>query len=243
MLSFKGSLEELKQIIEKTGENGQWTELGNGSHQMKTTDGGFINWWPSNGRVNCQGKCKGRLDAVMQAALDNPGVSLVPQPGKAPAPRGRKIFIVHGHDVESRDQLELSLHRLGLDPFVLMNSSGGGKTIIEALEGKIGRDFTSDFGIALFTPDDTGYSVGDGPVKAEPRGRQNVVLETGMLLASLTRDRMAILVKGHVDLPSDLQGIIQLRFNVHVKEIMGKLCSRLQEAGIEVDAARIASVT
>jgi len=31
--------------------------------------------------------------------------------------------------------------------FCLMNSSGGGKTIIEALEGKIGRDYSSDFGI------------------------------------------------------------------------------------------------
>jgi len=39
-----------------------------------------------------------------------------------------------------------------------MNSSGGGKTIIEALEGKIGRDYSSDFGIVLITPDDVGYA-------------------------------------------------------------------------------------
>ena len=44
-----------------------------------------------------------------------------------------------------------------------MNTSGGGKTIIEALEGQIGRDYTSDFGIALMTPDDVGYSKKEGP--------------------------------------------------------------------------------
>jgi len=49
-----------------------------------------------------------------------------------------------------------------------MNSSGGGKTIIEALEGKSGRDYSSDFGIVLMTPDDVGYAKKDGPEKAEP---------------------------------------------------------------------------
>ena len=56
------------------------------------------------------------------------------------------------------------------------------------------------------------YAQSDGVDTKEPRTRQNVVLETGMLLASLTRQRMALLVKGHLELPSDLQGIIQLRF-------------------------------
>jgi predicted nucleotide-binding protein len=70
---------------------------------------------------------------------------------------------VHGHDNEGRDQLELALRRPGLEPFVLMNSGGGGQTIIEAIEGKIGKDYSGDFGIVLMTPDDVGYS------KKEPR--------------------------------------------------------------------------
>jgi len=37
-----------------------------------------------------------------------------------------------------------------------------------------------------------------------------------MLLSSLTRDRVAIIVKGHLELPSDLEGIIRLRiFLIH----------------------------
>jgi predicted nucleotide-binding protein len=84
-----------------------------------------------------------------------------------------------------------------------------------------------------------GYAKADGPEKAEARARENVILEIGMLLASLTRSRMALLVKGHVELPSDLQGIIQLKFNDHIRDIVPKLCSRLREAGIEIDAHKL----
>ncbi|XVJ58805.1 MAG: nucleotide-binding protein [Tepidisphaera sp.] len=139
----------------------------------------------------------------------------------------------------SRDQLELALRRLGLEPFILMNSSGDGKTIIESLEGHIGRDYSSDFGIVLMTPDDMGYAKREGDTKSEPRARQNVILETGMLLASLTRNRMALLVKGHLEIPSDLQGIIRLPFNDSIKDVIPKLCLRLREAGIELDQAKI----
>ena len=124
-----------------------------------------------------------------------------------------------------------------------MNSSGGGKTIIETLEGQIGRDFASDFGIVLMTPDDFGYAKKDGDKKLEPRARQNVILEAGMLLASLTRVHMAIVVKGHLEMPSDLQGIIHLAYNDHVKEIIPKLCQRLKEAGFDIDPNQIAAAT
>jgi predicted nucleotide-binding protein len=117
----------------------------------------------------------------------------------------------------------------------------GGKTIIEALEGQIGRDYSSAFGIVLMTPDDFGYSKKGGAEKAEPRARQNVILEAGMLLSSLTRRRMAIVVKGHLEMPSDLQGVIHLGYNDHIKEIIPKLCPRLKEVGFYLDTNKIAA--
>lgn len=164
------------------------------------------------------------------------GQSLVPA-----AKASEHIFIVHVHYTEARDQLELALHRLGLEPFILMNTSGGGRTIIEALEGQIGRDYSSDFGIVLLTPDDVGYAKRDGVERAEPRARQNVILETGILLASLTRKRMAIVIKGHLEAPSDLQGIIHFGYNDHIKEIIPKLCQLLQEAGFRIDPNKVAA--
>lgn len=152
-----------------------------------------------------------------------------------------QIFIVHGHDLEARDQLELALRRLGLEPYVLMNSSGEGKTVVEALEGKIGRKHSCQFGIVLMTPDDIGYAKKDGCRKAEPRARPNVILEAGMLLSSLTRRGMAIVVKGYVEIPSDLEGIIRFEYKKHIREIVPKLCQRLEEAGFNFGPNQIAA--
>ncbi len=246
-LKFKGKLEGFQALVKAAGCSGEWTTGDNGNYQLRTTDNGIVNWSSTTGSVWFQGSGPGKSDceARVRSALSssNAGTHDAPDSASPDSSGKRHIFVVHGHDGEARDQLELALRRLGLQPFILMNSTGQGKTIIEALENKIGRDFTSDFGIALFTPDDVGYASKDGSDRAEPRARQNVVLETGMLLASLTRERMAILVKGHVELPSDLQGIIQLRFNLHVREVVAKLATRLKEAGIEVDATKIAEAT
>src|SRR4029079_11059015 len=123
-------------------------------------------WWSGTGTLQVQGQAgpKMLLEQAIAGATRLPAAKLV-----APSKSKRQIFIVHGHDAEARDQLELALRRLGLEPFVLMNTSGGGKTIIEALEGKIGRDYSSDFGIVLMTPDDMGYSKREGPDRIEPR--------------------------------------------------------------------------
>lgn len=239
---FVGSIEELKRQLDQGGIGGEWTDLEQGKYVFRSISGAVLNWWPSTGTVQIQGKeevTRGLREVVFGAkskqipstALDSPAPVEVPS----------QIFIVHGHDTDARDQLELALLRLGLKPFILINTSGGGKTIIEALEGRIGRDFSSDFGIVLLTPDDVGYSKKDGPERAEPRARQNVILETGMLLSSLTRARMAILIKGHIEVPSDLHGIIHFGYNDHLREIIPKLCQRLREAGFDLDSDKIAA--
>jgi predicted nucleotide-binding protein len=239
---FEDTIEELQALVKAAGLKGKWEDDGQGKHTFRSGDGGVLNWWPSKGTVQLQGQEKAK--AKLNKAIAGDAGTTVGEVAKAdpPSPHVPKhIFIVHGHDSDARDQLELALHRLGLKPFILMNSSGGGKTIIEALEGQIGRDFTSDFGIVLMTPDDFGYSKKDGDKKVEPRARQNVILEAGMLLASLTRSQMAIIVKGHLEMPSDLQGVIHLAYNDHVKEIIPKLCQRLKEAGFDLQPNQIAA--
>jgi predicted nucleotide-binding protein len=240
---FEGSFDALKQKVESLGIPGEWQTLGSGVESYTTVDGAKLNWWPTTKTIQFQGKSNTK--EAFQNAFNGSDAGVTSANSiNVNTPQVRPhIFLVHGHDTSSLDQLELALRRLELDPFILMNSSGHGKTIIEALEGKIGHDFSSDFGIVLMTPDDKGYAERDGEEKLEPRARQNVILETGMLLASLTRQRMAILVKGHVELPSDLQGIIQLRFNNHVREIVPKLCTRLSEAGISIDSSKISAAS
>jgi predicted nucleotide-binding protein len=64
-------------------------------------------------------------------------------------------------------------------------------------------------------------------------------MEMGMLLASLTRKRCAILTKGYVELPSNMGGVITIPFNEHVREAVPKLVQRLQETGFKLDPSAI----
>ena len=158
---FEGTIDELKEKVEQAGISGSWDDDGNGKYTFRSEKKGVLNWWPSRGTINFQGQPDARLEAVLEDLAVEESSPVKPAT-QASEDRQKQIFIVHGHDEDARDQLELALRRLGLDPFVLMNTSGGGKTIIEALEGQIGRDYTSDFGIVLMTPDDYGYSQKDG---------------------------------------------------------------------------------
>lgn len=157
----------------------------------------------------------------------------------------KKIFIVHGHDHAAKEQLELILHKLGLpDHFILQNTGGTGLTIIEELEREIGQGQTATrFGIVLLTPDDMGYSKKEGETGVQPRARQNVVLEMGMLLSSLGRSNVVILQKQHLEQPSDANGILYLNFNEHVREIVPRLVQRLQQSGFEFTQTQLANAS
>lgn len=230
---FHGSLDELKAAVENTNLDGTWSEK-DGKTEFRSKGGAILNWWPKTGTLQFQGNKteSERLEAGVRAALEG-GVT-VAQPSSGP-----RIFVVHGHDKTALEQLELVLRRLNLDPFILANSSGGGNTIIEALESEIGKHAAAEFGIVLMTPDDMGYAKKDGEKDVKPRARQNVVLEMGMLLSSLTRKRVAILVKGFIELPSDAGGLLYCGFNEHVKEVVPKLAARLQECGFNLTADQI----
>jgi len=248
-MKFKGTREDLIAKIQSLGYGLETRDTG-AAVQVKTSDGAVLNWYSSTGTINYQGdaaastQLKARLEPILGAAAvpAQPAFSPVTATDVAPAKveaKG-KVFVVHGHDQTSREQLELILHKLGLDPFVLQNTGGAGLTIIEALEQEIGPDAAEvKFGIVLLTPDDFGYAKTDGVDKAQPRARQNVVLEMGMLLSSIGRKNVAILKKGHVDVPSDAQGILYLGFNDHVKEVVPRLVDRLTNAGFVLDPSNI----
>ena len=243
MQEFKGTFEDLQGLLAAAGCTGQWTDVANGK-QFKTPDGGILNWYTATGRVNFQGPAgaKNKLIQMVGGVPSAPSSPPVFAPvAPAAAKPMSKVFVVHGHDSVAREQLELVLHKLGLDPYVLANTSGAGLTIIEALESHIGGSAdAAKFGIVLMTPDDVGYSKRDGDSKAEPRARQNVVLEMGMLISSLGRPNVAILKKGHLEVPSDADGILYIGFNDHVKETVPRIAERLNHAGFKIEAQAIA---
>jgi len=237
MTKFHGTFEEIERVVRDCGIAGDWAmDADANRYSFRSKTGEVLNWWPSKGTVQFQGKKPDAFRIAFEGAASgsNPK-SAVETASEA------KIFVVHGHDRDARDQLELVLMRLGLSPYILQNQDGGSQTIIEALEQNIYRE--AAFGIVLLTPDDFGYSKVAGETEKQPRARQNVILEMGMVMAALGRPKIAILQKGALERPSDTDGILRIEFNDHVREIVPKLAQRLQAAGFKIDPRRIADAS
>lgn len=210
--------------------------------QFALDDGTFVNLYHT-GRLVIQGKKSDRKREVEQL-FDQQGRSNRGQSAEHPhasTSTPTRVFVVYGHDLQARDELELLLRRLKLEPIVLQNVAGGGDTIIEKLEELT----TADFACVLVTPDDEGRKMGSTASDGlRPRARQNVVLELGMVLARLGRRRVAILVKGQgeeLERPSDIDGLLYIPFNKDVMEAKNKLASSLQNAGFSIQIADLVS--
>ena len=236
-IEFHDGIDALRALVEARGVRGEWSDDGNGKYTFRSQCKGTLNYWPHKGTVQCQGKAEPK--AELEAIFESGDVSVSAPIAPADHDERTKIFVVHGHDTNALEQLELVLRRLGLDPFILQNNDGESKTLIEALEQQIYNE--AAFGIVLLTPDDYGYPKSGSDEDRQPRARQNVILELGMVLASLGRERMVLLKKGALELPTDVNGVIYLEFNEHVKEIAVKLATRMKGAGIEIDDTLIHS--
>jgi predicted nucleotide-binding protein len=231
--------EHVEQICRDNGWLQSMREIEHGV-QFELTDGTPIAWYKT-GKVVVRGKQTDLKAQAERVFSGEPPVSqtidqtTVSNTFRAVSPR--RVFIVYGHDADAREQLELILRRLSLEPIVLQNVPSTGDTIIEKLEALT----AADFACVLLTPDDEGHPAGVSKEK-RPRARQNVVLELGMVLAKLGRRRVAILTKGKkLERPSDIEGLIYLPFQQRVDEVKNHLAANLQEAGFEIQVKDLLS--
>ncbi|MEO3693688.1 nucleotide-binding protein [Roseateles paludis] len=119
-------------------------------------------------------------------------------------PKENSVFIVHGHDEGTKHLVARFLEKLGVTPVILQEQINRGMTVIEKFE-----DFASraGFAVVLMTPDDFGYAAGKEEER-KFRPRQNVILELGYFVGRLGRDKTIVLVKGNIDMPSDVLGLV-----------------------------------
>lgn len=202
--------------------------------QFTLPDGTKVNFFNSTGRVVVQGKDsaeKKRAEQLLETAPNISSGLSVATPQSLGLLPPEKVFIVYGHDTNAREQLELLLRRLKLEPVILANLVAEGQTIIEMLEK---HRVNVKYACVLLTPDDEGYKR-DCHVQKKYRARQNVVLELGMFLSTLGRKRVAILHKGDIELPSDIHGLVYIPFQNHVSEVKQRLAAELQEAGFHIN--------
>ncbi|WP_186097321.1 TIR domain-containing protein [Burkholderia gladioli] len=120
-----------------------------------------------------------------------------------------KVFIVHGRDNLAKAEAARFVEKLGLKAIILHEQISAGKTIIEKIE-----NYTNvGFAIVLYTPCDRGGLAGAEDQKF--RARQNVVFEHGYMISKLGRGNVCALVKGEVEIPNDISGVVYVPLDDH----------------------------
>ena len=145
----------------------------------------------------------------------------------------KKVFVVHGHEETAKNEIELFLREIGLEPIILHRMPDRGMTLIEKIE------HYSDvvYSIILLTPDDTVIGSGKSVNKIkrqEHRSRQNVIFEWGYFVGRFGRDRVCCVYKKGTNLPSDVSGVVYKPYAESVEEVKYALLQELKAAGLAV---------
>ena len=135
-----------------------------------------------------------------------------------------KIFIVHGRDKTPALELARFIEkRYPIEAIILEEEAHRGRTLIEKLE-----DYSDvDLAFITLTPDDVGALKGE---TLRERGRQNVIFEWGQFIGKIGRKNVCLLIKGDIEIPSDLHGIGYYRFSKDVKECYIDVENELKDA-------------
>ena len=145
------------------------------------------------------------------------------------------VFIVHGHDEAAKHAVARFVAKFDIEPIILDERASRGQTIIDKFEESAGE---AGFAIVLLTPDDVAARKGESKIK--PRARQNVILELGYFLGRLGRERVRVLHKEKVELPSDIHGIIYVTMD-NSNGWQLELGKEMKKAGLLVDLNKLAS--
>lgn len=142
-----------------------------------------------------------------------------------------QVFIVHGHDELAKVEVARFIEKLGFKPIILHEQASSGMTIIEKIESysNVG------FGVVLYTPCDIGAKKGE-KTEQKNRARQNVVFEHGYLIGKIGRNRVAALVKGDIETPNDISGIVYISMDNNWNM---KLAQELVNSGYPVDLNKV----
>jgi len=142
-----------------------------------------------------------------------------------------KVFIVHGHDNETKQEVARFIEKIGLQTIILHEQADNGMTIIEKIEYYTNE---ANFVIVLYTPCDKGRGALETKIKARDRARQNVVFEHGYLMAKIGRKNVCALVKGEIETPSDIDGVVYTSLD-SVGGWKSKLLTELKSCGYKVN--------
>ena len=187
--------------------------------------------------VNLLNDILSHLDDVSLNKLQNSGktapktISKEQNTSKA-VPESSAVFIVYGHDDTMLNAVVRYLTKLEIKYILLEDIPNKGNTIIEKIE----KNSNVNYAIILFSPDDHLVLVDEVNKQREEiyRVRQNILIELGIFIGKLGRDRTCTIFKKpevdkKFDMPSDYQGVAWIAYDDNWKD---KLIDELKAAQI-----------
>ena len=118
---------------------------------------------------------------------------------------------------------------MGYKAIILHEQADGGDTIIEKIE----KYSNVEFAVVLYTECDLGCDINKKD-ELRPRARQNVVFEHGYLIGKLGRNNVCSFVKGNVETPGDISGVVYISMDDHSGWKI-KLAQNMKESGLIID--------
>jgi len=116
---------------------------------------------------------------------------------------GPKILLIHGRSDDWKGVHNWLIAEGGVSDVTVMGQQfSAGEALPEKFERLARRVHGA---IVVATPDDVGRFCNDAELR--PRARQNVWVEVGWFWGRLGRDRVIVLNRSSIEIPSDLQGI------------------------------------
>lgn len=141
-----------------------------------------------------------------------------------------KVFIVHGHDCEAKITVARVLEKASFEAIILHEQANSGQTIIEKIE----KHTDVSYAVVLYTECDRGRAKEESVELERNRARQNVVFEHGYLIGKLSRERVSAIVKGNVETPGDISGVVYTPMDDAGAWKM-ELFKEMKAAGLNVD--------
>lgn len=169
--------------------------------------------------------------SLLQEATPKPEAPTVTKP-QAPMDKS-KVFIVHGHDDAAKSEAARFVENLGFKAIILHEQASSGQTIIEKIED----NSNVGFAIVLYTPCDLGAAKGEKD-HLKPRARQNVVFEHGYLIGKIGRENVCALVKGDIETPNDISGIVYIKMDEGDGWKLA-VAKEMKKSGYDVDLNKI----
>lgn len=140
---------------------------------------------------------------------------------------GDDVFIVHGHDEAAKYAVARFVENLGLTATILDEHRNRGQTFIDKFEQYVSN---AGFAIVLFTA--------DNKLGLRLKARQNVIFELGYFIGKLGRERVCLLFKGEVEMPSDLNGMVYVPMDSNGDWKL-KLAQEMRSVGLPIDLNEI----